>query len=80
MRADHPQSRGKKTHMRLPNQAGPVKRTEILEPAVDLEHMVIIGADPNDPSPFRPDNGREAICQILSSYAAVECMGASRPF
>jgi hypothetical protein len=66
--------------MRLPNQAAPVKRVEIFEPAVNLKDMILIGAEPNDPSPFRPDNAREAICQILSPYAATECMAANRFF
>ena len=39
--------------MRLPSQAAPVKRGDILEPAIDRKDRVIVGADPNDPAPFR---------------------------
>lgn len=33
----------------------------------------------NPPGPFSPNAGREAICHILSPYAAVKCM-ATRGF
>lgn len=38
--------------MRLPHQAAPVQRRELLEPAFDLKDGTMIGADPGDPSPF----------------------------
>jgi hypothetical protein len=30
----------------------------------------------NPPGPFSPDTAREAICHILSPYAAVKCVAA----
>jgi hypothetical protein len=62
--------------MRLPSQAAPVKRGDILEPAIDRKDRVIVGADPNDPAPFR------ATCQwrdlphlamVCASSASVTC-------
>lgn len=53
--------------MSLPSQAAPVSRTERLEPEIDLKDMVMIGADPGDPSPFRLTDGVDAVYRDLSS-------------
>jgi hypothetical protein len=38
--------------MQLPSQVAPVNRAEVLTPSIDLKHMTVIGAEPNDPAPF----------------------------
>lgn len=34
----------------------------------------------NPPGPFRPESAREAICQILSPYAAASCIAGRGPY
>jgi hypothetical protein len=59
--------------MRLPRQAAPVRRTECLQPAINMKEMTVVGADPGDPSPFclesrdEPDSTHNAAFHLFAA-------------
>lgn len=63
--------------MQLPRQVAPVNRAEILTPSIDLKHMTMIGAEPNDPAPFERGETCRVICVAPSPVRSGSMLGGA---